>query len=72
VQGEDGTPTARECRWGFVPRWAKDTKLAPINAKAETVATSRMFKPPLSQRRCLVPVSGFYEWEQLPDKSKRP
>jgi putative SOS response-associated peptidase YedK len=50
--------------WGFVPRWTKDIKAArrPINARAETVRTSPMFRDSFERRRCLVPMDAFYEW----------
>jgi putative SOS response-associated peptidase YedK len=52
--------------WGFLPRWAKDTKATrrPINARAETVASSPMFGQALRFQRCLVPARGFYEWRK--------
>jgi putative SOS response-associated peptidase YedK len=52
--------------WGFLPRWAKDPNEVPrpINARAETVATSRMFDGAFRSQRCLVPARGFYEWQQ--------
>ena len=54
--------------WGFLPRWAKDPRATrrPINARAETVATSPMFRQAFRSQRCLVPASGFYEWQQRP------
>lgn len=54
-------------RWGLVPAWAKDTKSAArmINARAETVATSRVYAEPFARRRCLVPADGWYEWSRL-------
>jgi putative SOS response-associated peptidase YedK len=50
--------------WGLVPHFTKDLKAArrPINARAETVATSGMFRGALAARRCLVPADAFYEW----------
>jgi putative SOS response-associated peptidase YedK len=52
-------------RWGFVPHWAKQLKGTPqpINARIETVATSRMFAPSFARKRCLLPADGFYEWQ---------
>jgi putative SOS response-associated peptidase YedK len=54
-------------RWGLVPHFTKDLKAArrPINARAETVATSGMFRAALAARRCLVPADAFYEWRVL-------
>ena len=54
--------------WGLVPHWTKDIHQArrPINARAETVATSAMFRGALAQRRCLVPADAFYEWKAMP------
>jgi putative SOS response-associated peptidase YedK len=50
--------------WGLVPHFTKDLKACkrPINARAETVATSGMFRGALASRRCLVPADAFYEW----------
>jgi putative SOS response-associated peptidase YedK len=54
-------------RWGLVPHFTKDLKTArrPINARAENVADSGMFRGALAQRRCLVPASAFYEWKAV-------
>jgi putative SOS response-associated peptidase YedK len=60
-------------QWGLVPHWTKgEPKLRPINAKAETVATSGMFRQAFSRRRCLVPADGFYEWRKIDLKTKQP
>ena len=60
-------------RWGLLPSWAKDRKIAwkLINARAETVATASAFKKAFEKRRCLVPVDGFFEWKKV-GKEKRP
>jgi putative SOS response-associated peptidase YedK len=51
-------------RWGLVPGWADHPRAASraFNARAETVATSPLFRDAFRRRRCLVPVDGFYEW----------
>src|SRR4051812_21808819 len=56
-------------KWGLLPIWTKDPAKAkrPINARAETVTTSGMFRGAFQQRRCLVPADAFYEWKALVD-----
>lgn len=63
-----------QMRWGLVPFWSKDAKIAysTINAKCETCATSPAFREALKSRRCLVPADGFYEWQKLDAKTKQP
>jgi putative SOS response-associated peptidase YedK len=53
-------------RWGLVPFWAKDIQVgfANINAKAEGIENKPAFREAFRQRRCLVPVDNFYEWEE--------
>jgi len=62
----DGSPDRqlRTLRWGLVPSWAKDTKIAAslINARSETVTQKPAFKNAAGKRRCLVPAEGYYEW----------
>ncbi|MBK8285632.1 MAG: SOS response-associated peptidase [Ahniella sp.] len=51
-------------RWGLIPAWARDTRIASqtINARAESVADKPSFRQAYRKRRCLVPQSGYYEW----------
>lgn len=51
--------------WGLLPYFTKDPKTArrPINARAETVASSGMFRGAFARRRCLVVANVFYEWQ---------
>ncbi len=58
-------------RWGLIPHWSKDKGRQPINARAETVASSGMFRGALAARRCIVPMTAFYEWDQR-SKPKQP
>ena len=60
-------------RWGLIPFWAKDKKIAAklINARAETLSEKNAFKYALEQRRCIVPFDGFYEWKKI-NKTKQP
>ena len=60
-------------RWGLIPFWAKDPSIGNrmINARAETVREKPAFRSAFERRRCLVPVSGFYEWQNA-GKSKVP
>lgn len=57
-------PRLNLLRWGFIPAFAMDLKgHQPHNAKAETLATSGMFRASFARRRCLVIANGFFEWK---------
>ena len=53
-------------KWGLVPFWAKDEKTGYqlINARAETLIEKPAFKGAFKNRRCLIPLDGFYEWQR--------
>lgn len=74
VVAGDGGRRLRAMRWGFVPGWYKATHDGPliINARAETIAVKPAFREAVRTRRCIVPVSGFYEWETGADGKKLP
>ena len=59
--------------WGLVPSWAKDPKVGyrMINARAETLATSRSYRVAFSRRRCIIPADAFYEWQRLEEPKAR-
>jgi putative SOS response-associated peptidase YedK len=50
-------------KWGLIPHWCTDPRggRKPINAKAESVASLPTFRDAYAQRRCIVPVDGFFE-----------
>lgn len=54
--------------FGLVPSWAKQRSIASrlINARSETVAQKPSFRDAFVRRRCIVPVTGYYEWQKLP------
>jgi len=56
----------RTARWGLIPSWAKDAKIGSrlINARMETITDKASFKEAALRRRCLLPATGYYEWEQ--------
>jgi len=71
---DSGRREAALLRWGLVPFWARDAKLAisTINARAEDAASKPAFREALKKRRCLVPADAFYEWQRLDPKTRRP
>jgi len=50
--------------WSLVPPWSKQLRLSypTFNARAERITEKRTFRGPLRQQRCVIPVTGFYEW----------
>lgn len=57
--------------WGLHPSWAKDSGPRPINARLETVATNGMFRSAFSSARALVPMTGYYEWQEVVEGGKK-
>ena len=73
-QYADGQNHLDHLRWGLIPSWAQDNSIGSktINARSETVTEKPAFKQAVRYRRCVVPSSGFYEWQQLEGKAKQP
>jgi putative SOS response-associated peptidase YedK len=61
-------------RWGLIPAWAGDPTIGNrlINARAETVAEKPAFRKAFEQRRCLVPMTAFYEWRRGGERGGEP
>jgi putative SOS response-associated peptidase YedK len=60
-------------RWGLIPSWAKDPAIGNkmINARAETVVEKPSYRAAFARRRCLIPASGFYEWQKTGAKGPK-
>ena len=58
--------------WGFLPNWTGDVAFRKntLNAKIETIHEKPSFRDAV-QKRCLVLVDGFYEWQWLDEKGKK-
>jgi putative SOS response-associated peptidase YedK len=63
-----------QLRWGLVPNWAKDESIGNrmINARAETITEKPSFREAFKSRRCIIPASGFYEWQKKGTGAKQP
>jgi len=70
---EVGKREAVLLRWGLIPSWATDPKIAfsLINARGETAAQKPSFRSAFKRRRCIIPADGFFEWKKE-GKLKRP
>jgi putative SOS response-associated peptidase YedK len=74
VRGDDARVLV-PMRWGLIPGWwkkpLKEMRLATFNARAETVGDKPMFRESFKKRRCLIPLTGYYEWH-TEGKEKQP
>jgi len=63
-----------EANWGLIPSWSKDRKIAyrTFNARSETVAEKPSFRNAYKRSRCLIPATGYYEWQTLDANNKQP
>jgi putative SOS response-associated peptidase YedK len=66
----------QQMRWGLLPRWFSGSNPVEfasktLNARLESAAEKASFKHLLTSNRCLVPSTGFFEW-QTNGKMKQP
>lgn len=73
---KEGERVVELMRWGLIPSWAKDVSMGHKlnNARAEGVFDKPSFRQAVRRRRCILPASGFYEWQAPPagEKLKQP
>ena len=74
VRERDDAREAVMAKWGLLPHWAKDSKIAfkMINARAETLTEKPAYRSLIAKHRCLIPADGFYEWTIGNDGKKHP
>jgi putative SOS response-associated peptidase YedK len=80
IKNENDNLVATDAHWEFIASWSKDwnaikenrKKYTTLNAKGETLLTSKLYQQAALQTRCLIPVTGFFEWRtiQLPHLTK--
>ncbi len=60
--------------WGQIPEWSNNKSISSklILAEAEKVAQKPTGKQALSERRCLIPADGYYDWKQVSKKGRIP
>ena len=66
VVNDSNTRSLVNFSWGLIPRWAQDTSRAAsmINARVETVAEKPSFRDLVSNNRCVLPMDGYFEWQE--------
>jgi putative SOS response-associated peptidase YedK len=72
--GREGEREIAVLRWGLIPFWAKDLKIGTtmINARSEGIDTKPAFREAMKSRRCVIPASGFFEWQGERPGRKQP
>src|SRR5437870_2958340 len=71
VVASNGARRLVRAKWGFRAAWMTDSKLAPTNARAENIGLNRMFQAAVRDSRCIVPATGFYEWQLVRGQKRK-
>ncbi|EKR15277.1 SOS response-associated peptidase [Leptospira interrogans] len=68
-------PNEFQCyQWGLIPYWTKNLEDAlkyqnnNLNVKTETVTEKKSFQEAILKQRCLVPSTGFFEYQEIRKK----
>ena len=74
LRHEESVVVVDPMQWGLVPPWSKDPSVGSkmINARSETITEKPSFRQSVPGRRCIIPMSGFYEWDRTDPKRKVP
>ena len=74
LRNEESNIVVDPMQWGLVPSWSKDPSVGSklINARSETITEKPSFRQSVPSRRCIIPMSGFYEWDRTDPKRKVP
>lgn len=74
LRHEESVVVIDPMQWGLVPAWSKDPSVGSkmINARSETITEKPSFRQSVPGRRCIIPMSGFYEWDRTDPKRKVP
>ncbi|MDH5717636.1 MAG: SOS response-associated peptidase [Spirochaetia bacterium] len=80
IENDDNTKIIKKARFGFIPSWwahSKETFTKPplsgtFNARDDKIFQSGYWKKSIQHHRCLLPASGFYEWEKTSTNAKIP
>ena len=68
ITADENLQTAK---WGLIPHWtktpedAKKIRNMTLNARSETVFTTASFRKPVLDKRCLIPSTGYFEFQHM-------
>ncbi|WP_455220063.1 SOS response-associated peptidase [Kaarinaea lacus] len=74
IRFNNNTYEAVPAVWPLIPKWAKGTvsKYSTANAKSETLETTKSYQFAWNHaQRCLIPATGFYEWQVVEGEKKK-
>lgn len=66
ITGRGEKPALEGMRWGFLQH---DGKGLLINARCESIEEKKTFRESVMRRRCVIPASGYYEWDAGKNKA---
>lgn len=72
VRPATGRRGLTQLAWGLVPRGALGKERGFINARSESAGERPSFAEAFARRRCLIPATGFYEWQKLDARRRQP